>query len=73
MPRTKVFEREVTLVSQGQYELPEGRKKKMRLLRWRLNVDGREGPWRAVGSDGSNGGRPDTLSDEEIKPRQFKN
>jgi len=70
---TRVFEREVTLLTQGQYAIPEGRSKKMRLLRWRLNVDGQEGPWRAAGSDKSNGGWPDTLTESELAPKQLKN
>lgn len=74
MPKsTRVFEREVTLKSQGQYALPEGRSKKLRLLRWRLNIDGEDGPWKAAGTDKANGGWPETLSESDVEPRQFKN
>lgn len=60
------------ILSQGQYEhVAEG--KPLRLLRWRLNVEGKEGSWKPATPKGGNGGWPMKLNEADVTPAVSKN
>lgn len=62
---TRIFEKSVTLVTQGQYE-PRG--KTLRLLRWRLIAEGVEGAWRKASVKEGTGGWPKVIKMSELPP-----
>jgi hypothetical protein len=64
-PRSRIFEKEALIKTQGQYE---PRAKTLKLLRWRLVIDGVEGAWRLADPKKSTGGWPMTLKISDLPP-----
>jgi hypothetical protein len=61
--KTRVFQKEALILTQGQYEEPTKSGGALRLLRWRVVVDGVEGPWRKAEPGKSNGGWAEVMPD----------